>query len=172
MLSGKSEVCSTSRLEPRPGQLPASPGPAAVGEALVADDVAREVDQDRGESCHAFALHHLPDGGGCCAEATVPDDPGTDTTVATARAGAGMTVAHDETANARGGRGDGSPAGAPHARLKGVSCTIMVRWQTNAPLRSRKEACECPNLGRIIGKAQDGLGHDAIREIPAEWRSV
>ena len=113
----------------------------------IAIGIAREVDQDRGESSHAFALHHLPDGGGCCAEATVPDDPGTDTTVATARTGAGMTVAHDETAGARGGSGDGSPAGAPHARWKGVSCTIMVRWQANAPLLSQGRACECPKPG-------------------------
>jgi hypothetical protein len=78
-----------------------------------------------------------------------------------------MTAAHDETAGARGGSGDGPPAGAPHARLKGVSSTIMVRWQINAPLLSREELVNVQNRDRIIGKAQDGSGRNAIREIPA-----
>jgi len=45
---------------------------------------AREVDQDRGEGCHAFTLHHLPDGGSGRAQATVPGDPGADTAAAAA----------------------------------------------------------------------------------------
>ena len=42
--------------------------------------------------------------------------------------------ASDRTVGARGVSGNGPPAAAPHAPLKGVSCTIMVQWEANAVL--------------------------------------
>ena len=70
-------------------------------------------------------------------------------------------------------RGGGGPrpvcplAGGPHARLKSVSGTIMVRWQANTPLLSRQELANVQGRGRIVGKAHDGPGRNAIRVIPA-----
>ena len=56
-------------------------GPAASDEALVADDAAGEAHQDRCEGRGAFPVRGLSDGGGRRAQATVPGDPGTDSTV-------------------------------------------------------------------------------------------
>ena len=143
-LRGQPGSASVVRLGIQPGQLPASAGAAPFGEALVTDDAAGEAGQDRREGRHARAVRGLPDGRGGRAQAAVPGDPGSHSTVAPACDGAAMTAGTVETAGARGGSGDGLPAGAPQARLKGVSGTIMVRWQANAPLLSRERACECP----------------------------
>ena len=93
----------------------------------IAIGIAREVDQDRGKGGGALTVRVLSDGGNRCAQAAVSRDPGAYSTAAPARDGAGMTAAHGETAGARGGGGDGSPTGAPHARVKGVIPTIIFR---------------------------------------------
>ena len=88
---------------------------APTDSSSIADDAAGEVDQDRGEGCHAFTVRDLPDGGSRRAAVAVPGDPGADTTVAAARDGAGMTARTVETTGGRGGDGDGLRGSAMNA---------------------------------------------------------
>ncbi len=66
------------RSRPQPGQLSASTGLAAVRPALVADDAARETDQDRGEDCPSCPIRDVSDGGSGHSPQAVPDDSATD----------------------------------------------------------------------------------------------
>ena len=58
---------TTVRAGAQPGQLPASAGATAAGAALVADNAAGEVDQDRGEGGSACQVPDVPTGRGGCA---------------------------------------------------------------------------------------------------------
>ena len=133
-----------SRLEPRSGQLPASAGAAKVGAALVAVDVAREVDQDRGKGGGALPVRVLSDDGSRCAQATVPGDPGADSTGANARAGATMTAAHDEMAGGRRRDGTDLSVPGPNARMKRVLGRITVGSQADACLVASRKSLPMP----------------------------
>jgi len=65
----------------RPAGALAAAGSSPRLAALVADDAAGEAHQDRCEGRGAFPVRGLSDGGGRRAQATVPGDPGTDSTV-------------------------------------------------------------------------------------------
>ncbi len=129
------------RLGIQPGELPPAAGPAAVGEALVADNASGEAHQDRGKGRHTCPVLDLPDGRGRRATVDLPSHPRTHSAAQATGAGANMTVAPDEMAGGSGGDGDGLPTSVPSARMKAVSGTILVRRQANAPLPSRKRAC-------------------------------
>ena len=82
-LRGQPGPSATVRPGLQPGQLPATIGPAAGREALVADDLAGEVDQDRGEGGLDGPLRGLSDGGGGSPAWAVPGDPRTDSATQT-----------------------------------------------------------------------------------------
>jgi len=56
----------------QPGQLPATGGAAPGGASLDVDDVAGEIDQDRGEGRASFPAVRFPDGGSGSSERIVP----------------------------------------------------------------------------------------------------
>src|SRR5215204_3456917 len=89
----------------QPGQLHAHAGDAEDGGAVVADQPAREADQDRREGRQPRALRYLPDGRGRGATADVP----------------GNFVADHEA------------AGTARARMTRRS--EQVRWTTTAEVR-------------------------------------
>ena len=71
------------------------------------------------------------EGGGGRAQATVPGDPGADTTAAGARGGAGMTARPVETTGGRGGDGDGLRGSAMTASTQAALGRIMARNRPN-----------------------------------------
>ena len=62
----------------QPGHLIAAAGPAASHEDVDDDDLAGEVDQDRGQSGSACQVRDFPDGRGGGSVSAVPSDPRTD----------------------------------------------------------------------------------------------
>src|SRR5262245_42383861 len=62
-VQGQRGAVATVRLGLQPGQLPAATGAAQADPGLDADDVAREVDQDRGQGGEALEVHLFPVGG-------------------------------------------------------------------------------------------------------------
>ena len=71
-LCGQSGAAATVRAGLQPGQLPAAGGAAASGASLDTDDVAGEIDQDRGEGRAPFREDRLPDGGSGGSDRIVP----------------------------------------------------------------------------------------------------
>ena len=59
----------------QPGELSEAACPASQYQALVADDAAREADQDRSQSCYSCPVRDLPDGGGGRATMALSDHP-------------------------------------------------------------------------------------------------
>jgi len=100
---------------------------------------AREADQDRGEGRDARPVRHLPDGRGGRAQVVVPGNPGADSTVATARGGAGMTARTVETTGGRGGDGDGLRGSAMNASAQAALGKTMARKRPNYLAEERKE---------------------------------
>jgi hypothetical protein len=64
LLRGQSGAAALVRPCIQHGKLPSADGAAALGAALVVDDVARETDQNRGKDCAPLSAGGLPDGGG------------------------------------------------------------------------------------------------------------
>ncbi len=87
-------------------------------------------------------------------------------------AGAGITVAHDETAGGRAGDGDGLLPPAPNALMKAVLATILARRRANAPLLSGKRVGECLECDGTIEKARGGSVGEFIGEIPVRRKRV
>src|ERR1039458_10271721 len=63
-LCGQPSAVATVRAGLQHGQLPAAGGAAQSGSSLEFDDIAGEIDQDRGEGRAPFPEDSLPDGGG------------------------------------------------------------------------------------------------------------
>ena len=57
------------------GRLGGYDGLAEGGRALVIDDAAGEIGEDRCQGCQPRPVRHVPTGRGCCAEGTVPENP-------------------------------------------------------------------------------------------------
>ena len=77
-LCGQPGAAATVRAGLQPGQLPAAGGAAPSGASLDVDDVAGEIDQDRGEGRAPFPEDDLPDGGSGGAARVVPGHFGRD----------------------------------------------------------------------------------------------
>ena len=78
MLCGQPSAAATVRAGLQSGQLPTAGGDAASGASLDTDDVAGEIDQDRGEGRAPFPEDSLPDGGSGGSARVVPGHSGRD----------------------------------------------------------------------------------------------
>ena len=92
----------------------------------------------------AKSSRDLPDGGGGRADAAVPGNPGTGTTVAAARNGAGMTVRTAETAGGGESYGEGLRGSPVNAPTQGISGDIMARKRPATPSTDQRECLLVP----------------------------
>ena len=99
--------------------------------------------QEAPESAQARVL---PDGGGRCAQASVPGDPGADSTAANAQDGARMMTTTVETAGGGGGDGHSLPVAGPNAWRKWISGTIIDRQRLDIPSRKARKRLLIPTI--------------------------
>lgn len=106
------QPCPAATLRPgvQPRELPSSAGAAEKRRALVADQAARESDQDRGQGGADGAVRGVPDGGGRGAASSVPYYLGSDPQVETGQDGVGMRNVLPDLGPKAGTSGD-SPRG-------------------------------------------------------------
>src|SRR5271154_5888015 len=97
-LCGQPGAAATVRAGLQPGQLPAAGGAPPSGASLDVDNVAGEIDQDRGKGRASFPADSLPDGGGGGSARVVPDHFGTDWTAEIGNCDVRMNADHDKTA--------------------------------------------------------------------------
>ena len=106
----------------RPGQLPALSGTTTGCAALVADDIAGEADQDRGQDRASRSIRDVPDGGGGHLSQIVSGDFAADRTIAS-----GTTRTGDVS------RRPTMPANAPSVtQSSGENCRSGHRAQREA----------------------------------------
>ena len=137
---GQSCEIAVVRLGVQPGQLSTATGSAASHEDLDDDDLAGEVDQDRGQSGSACQVRNLPDGGGGGLVSAVPSDHRTDTAT---RRDADPTSANVMVTD------------APQSRTnqEGPAMSVRTIWATDVPSR--------------LPERHFGCGHDLSHLFPA-----
>ena len=133
-----------------PGRLlPAAVGLAPRGEALVLDDAAGEVHQDRGEGCVRCPVRGLSDGGGGNSGWAVPGDPGTDPSAMPVGSGAGMTSIGTEAVGDSAGRRRGFAPGDSEARLDADN--------RKSPAQPGPDGCSWPGKGLVDAQSESTI---------------
>ena len=94
---------------------------------MVAENVAREADQDRSQGGQAFPVHHLSDGRGSGAPTGLSGHSRTDSTPQTVRNGAEMTETNGDNAGEPGKDRDGLLTFAQNGLVKTVRGKITAR---------------------------------------------
>src|SRR6516162_5304879 len=151
------------RVQPR--QLHADAGNAASGGAVVADQPAREADQDRREGCEPRPLRHLPNGRNRGATADVRRYPVADRPTA-GTACASMSEQRDQMRQATSAKVCLDLAKSARFIVSALSTASF-----NRPLLALSTICRCPSRSkeRSWPRNRGHLANVHLREFPLEY---